>query len=697
MKTFQLGAMYWLDPNADSRRIEEDMHRIRDNHFSIIRTFIWWEKVESKPGVFDFRPQDRLYEAADKAGIRIMETLGLYLPKWLKQENFKKGIDESARRYACFDRPEVMEPMRQFVETTVRRYRHAPGLAIWNLWNEAGKTPCKCPHTLAKFARWLKDRYPTLDNLHDAWAGEYNVFSTYLPDSLEEINAPWLEDMFHYGSRGRCTSMEADYLEFVCDNLDDNLRWLRDLVRAIDPAHETHSNPNSPFANEISQGQNEWQMARSLDSISVSVHPSHFFYAVEKEASFPSAFSFCADQVRGWAGGKDAWIGELQAGTTYHKLNKYTPGPNDISHYLYHSIGRGLHGVIFWEWQSWRAGIFEVGEFGLRRCHDGGPTPRSEAAAEFGRMIQEHAEDFSQADFPAPKAAILHSMTSNRLKYLQRAAQPHAGPIDLEHNLATYGCYKALNRANIAVDFITEAQFPDGILDNYKILFLPHVEMLDAVSASYLMDFVRNGGTLWADGRCAFLDNHAFLRHMIPGHGLDEAFGAREADFIAIRADDHEPIAMDDGTALQPYRHLQTLSTAGGSSVGRCQGQTVVVRHAYGRGHAEIVGSYLTLGIQHNPDPATMDYLANVARAAGVDPKLDMTPATGVEASVLRGPRTDIIILTNHTGAAVTAILHEAYRDVSASGPEGRTVERASDAIRCPLGVFETVALFCCR
>ena len=305
--------------------------------------------------------------------------------------------------------------------------------------------------------------------------------------------------------------------------------------------------------------------------------------------------------------------------------------------------------------------------------------------------------DFTQAAFPAPKAAILHSMTSNRLKYLQRAAQPHAGPIDQEHNLATYGCYKALNRANIAVDFITEEQFPDGVLDNYKIIFLPHVEMLDAASASSLITFVRNGGTLWSDGRCAFLDNHVFLRHMIPGHGLDEVFGAREADFIAIRADDHEPIVMNDGTAIQPYRHLQTLSTAGGTGIGRCQGQTVVVHHAYGQGHAELVGTYLSLGIQHNPDPATMDYLANVARAAGVEPKLDMTPATGVEASVLRGPRTDIIILTNHTGAAVTAIIHETYRDVSASRPPDRPVLCAADAVHCPLAVFETVALFCHR
>ena len=86
-----LGAMYWLNPNYGVREIEEDMRRIRDNNFNIIRSFIWWEKVEPRKGVWDFRQHDILLEAADKFGINVMETFGLYLPLWLLKELLEKG------------------------------------------------------------------------------------------------------------------------------------------------------------------------------------------------------------------------------------------------------------------------------------------------------------------------------------------------------------------------------------------------------------------------------------------------------------------------------------------------------------------------------------------------------------------------------------------------------------------------------
>ena len=115
MKEFMLGTMYWLNPNHGRAEIEEDMRRIRDNNFNIIRSFIWWEKVQPKPGAWEFGKQDLLYEAADKYGLRIMETFGLYLPLHLQKELLAKGIDDRNKRYPCFDRPEVAGPMEEFI------------------------------------------------------------------------------------------------------------------------------------------------------------------------------------------------------------------------------------------------------------------------------------------------------------------------------------------------------------------------------------------------------------------------------------------------------------------------------------------------------------------------------------------------------------------------------------------------------
>ena len=264
MKEFMLGAMYWLNPNYGAKEIEEDMRRIRDNRFNVIRSFIWWEKVEPRKGMREYRQHDILFEAADKYGLKVMETFGLYLPLWLQKELLAKGIDDRSRRYSCFDRPEVAGPMEEFLRDTVERYKNAPALAIWNLWNEPTNPPCRCPATLAKFCLWLKRKYPTIEALKAAWLGEFQVFTTACVDSLDELTPEWLADAFEFGTRGRITPMESDWHAFTFDNARENIIWLRDTVRSIDPVHETHANPATPLSNSLHCGLNEWALAREM-------------------------------------------------------------------------------------------------------------------------------------------------------------------------------------------------------------------------------------------------------------------------------------------------------------------------------------------------------------------------------------------------------------------------------------------------
>ena len=640
--------MYWQNPKFGRKEVEEDMRRIRENNFNIIRAFIWWEEIESKKGEFNFAMHDILFEAAAKYGISIMETFGLYLPIWLKKELAAQGIDDSDRRYPCFDRPEVMHPMRNYLEQVVKRYKNAPALAIWNLWNEPSKSPCQCEHTLAKFVDWLKGRYENTDALKTAWLGEHQVFTTYCPDDIRELDVSWIQDAFRFADKGRATPMECDFYEFSTCNLNDNLKWISDIVRNIDPVHEHHANPCSPFRNGIYNGLDEWEMGKTLDSISVSVHPSHTFFAIDKVENFPTAYTFSVEEARSWADGKPAWVGELQAGTTCHHSNKYTPGPDDIRHYLWQAVGRGLDGVLFWEWQGWRSSMMEAGEFSLRRSHDGGPTERSEAVAEVGAVLRANRDLISQAERPQSQVAVLMSMTARVFKYLQTKSKPYTGELDNDHNYAVYGCYNALERANIAVDFITEPQILEGRLANYKAVFLPHVEIMGKKVADKLEDYVLNGGWLWADGRCAFLDEHVYIRQESPGHGLVDVFGCREADFVALR--DESQIIMNNGSKLTPHLFLQYLEPVGGNAVAECGGHTVIVRNRYGKGTAELNGTYFTKGLQVCKNTENMDYLVNFALAAGVSPRLKLNPEYGFEACLLAARESDFIVVTNRSG-----------------------------------------------
>lgn len=696
-KTFQLGAMYWQNPNFGQKEVEEDMRRIKNNNFNIIRAFIWWEEIERKKGEFNFAMHDILFEAAAKHNIRVMETFGLYLPGWLKKELAIKGIDDSDRRYACFDRPEVMEPMQNYIQKVVERYKDAQSLAIWNLWNEPTKSPCKCVHTLKKFVDWLKERYKNTTALRNAWLGEHQVFDTYCPDNIDEINVPWLQDAFRFAIRGRATPMEYDFIEFSTHNLNDNLEWISSIVREIDPLHEHHANPCSPIANGCNRGLDEWKMAKKLDSISVSVHASHFFFAVEEPENFPSAYSFSTEEIRCWADGKNAWIGELQAGTTCHHLFKYTPDAKDIYHYIWQAVGRGLDGLLFWEWQGWRSSMMEAGEFSLRRPHDGGPTERSEAAAKVGGILKKNEAFFSQLKRPASQVAIMISMKSKILKYLQACSRAQCQDIETDHSYAVYACFKAFERANIAVDFVTEDRILDGKLPNYKVVFLPHVEVIGQDVAAKLKEYVNGGGRLWADGRCGFLDEHVFIRAKSPGHGMDEIFGCREADFVAVRK--NAELEMNSGEKLNPYLFAQYLELTVGEARGFCNGHPIVVRNNYGKGLAELCGTYFALGLQINRDEKAMDYLVSFAKEAGVIPRLELTPEYGFEACMLNSPEGDFIAATNRSGQEMELKISPPSKYTEVICPQDDEITKTSwdsKSIKRSFKDFET-AVFICR
>lgn len=695
---FSLGAMYWQNPNFGRPEIEEDMRRIRENNFSIIRAFIWWEQLEKKKGEFNFAMHDILFDAAEKYGIGVMETFGFYLPLWLQRELFQCGIHDR-ERYYCLDRPEVSGPLRRYISEVVNRYKDAPALKMWNVWNEPTKPPCHCEHTRRKFLNWLKERYGDIDSLKQAWLGERAVFETFCPDSLEELDLPWLDDAFRFGTRGRTTPLLYDWQEFSTVNLTANVQWLVDEVRRYDTSHQTHANPAEPMSNPLLNGVDCLALAQVLDSISVSVHPSHHFGQAETEPSnYPQCFSYSVDGIRSWghATGKDAWVGELQAGTAFQHVQQYTPVANDISHYLWQALGRGVNGVLFWEWQSWRSSIKEVGEFSLRRSADGGPTERSQAAEAFGNVVNSFKETLREVQRPPSEVAVMVSKDSANFKALQTLIMKGLGDVACEHNHAVYGCYKALNRANIAVDFVTEAQIRAGVLFKYKVLYLPHVEVMGEDVARRIREFVHDGGHVWADGRVAFLDERAFLRSAIPGHGLDELFGCREDDFVAVR--DDAGIELVDGSKCRGYRHAQYLENSTGTVAGYfSNGRPAVVANRYGQGVAQLVGSYVSLGLQKFSDAGTMDFVSAFAFRAGVKPKLEINPPTGFEACILVGREYDLIVISNLAGGDAVAEISPPSSYTVATCPMDDCDENLLQGgfIRRVFRDFETVAILC--
>lgn len=662
MNEFTLGTMYWLNPNYGREEFARDCRRLVENGYSLIRLIVWWELVEEKKGCYDFSFVDDFMAEAEKTPLQVMITVGFYPPFWLTCELDAAGKNDPGR-YPPLERDEVRRPLARLIEALVTRYRNSPALAYWNIWNEPTLNMTKSRPVLEAFAAWLKRKYPTFDALRRGWRGEYPVLGLLLPESLDELDAAWLETAFRLGARGRTSAIEYDFLLFAPELLAGQVRWLCGEIRKYDTVHPTHTNLHGVNGNPVTAGRDFYRTAAIPDSISCSIHQSNdnFFQLGLRDRR---NFYLCGiDRTWSWLKGKgNAMVGELQVGTSDVHPRKYTPTPETIVAELWLAYAAGLRGVIHWEFQGWRSGTFELGEFGLRAPADGGPTPRSEAVERFARTFAAHRDRLLPAERPAAEIAILDSYRTGVYEILQWNDHRNAPDIGMNHANAVLGCYRALREANFSVEFVSDEEVAGGIPPRYRLLYLPGAVLLTPEIGARIAEFVRNGGAVWADGRTGWLDEHMYVRHEIPGHGLQQVFGVREREYRAepeeVRTETCRGVAV---TGRRMRQEFELLPGEGARIYARyADGSVAAVEREFGRGRARLWGIELSRRLRELFDPAGEEEIAGFARDCGIRPEIELP--LGVVGRVLEQENARIAVLNSFLETPLTVPLPEAWR-----------------------------------
>lgn len=669
---FVVGAMYAPSPRATGQELDDDLRRIRAQHFTAIRAFIHWEQAEAVEGAFDFALHDRLYAAAARHGVSISQTIGLYPPSWMTARLRSLGL-YSKDRYQCLDIPEFHEPCARFIQAAVRRYADHPAQGMWFVWNEPVKAPCSCVHTTEKFRRWLCARHGSTEVLRERWGRRHHIFaSVHAPRTWDDLDLSREKETFY--SEKRNYALAQDWLDFAQDNLAENVRWVSDQIRAIDTRHPVHTNPCTLLENGASFGADPWRIGAATDSLGVSAHPCHHFVrhldtADPVEFAAETAYPYLIDLTASAARGKDFWVSELQAGANLNSGQRaFSPTPHDIKAWLLHAAVRGARGLLFWLWRGW-PGAWEAGEFSLVNAVTGADTDRSRAAAETARLLSSQAALLAGLS-PAPaRVAILYSPES--LALAMREHTPRDWPVR-----ASFGCYRALWKHNIAVDFVTPAEIESGLLEKrgIRVLYIPHAKVMADSTGHAIERFVEAGGALWADAHCAQRDAHAHLHDAAPGAGLARLFGCHEEDVTVPRA----PFSLrftDDRPDCPGHLFQQSLilDAATARIVAHfADGKPAAVANNHGRGHTLFVGTYLSIGYQRDEAPAAERLIADFALHHGATPRAIVEPVgsdtpPAVELSVLRDDSRQIIAATNRAASTIRFRLrgHPALTDLA--------------------------------
>lgn len=343
-----------------------------------------------------------------------------------------------------------------------------------------------------------------------------------------------------------------------------------------------------------------------------------------------------------------------------------------------------------WQWESYLADIgrgiaqrHDLAQGCLVKPHRGAPAQRMLSVIARGTTAFEwytFGPDYSKGDSFSQSPELLEQV-ARAVRFLGRAepylygatfekkpevafVTPRSSEIwskVTDPSLAAFEnakwVYLALRHAHIPLDVISEQQLSEGMLNQYKVIYVPGPH-LHHKSANALREWVRNGGSVWTDAAGLSRDEAnqpaAEMNEML---GLSERKLETWGSVAQYRAAKLEPLteanpptaaAISWEKATVPARIArEPLSPSTAEPLARfSDGKAAVTRNRFGKGEAIVAGFWSGLtysatvrrsdfNMRSDFDPAIRDMIARTALARNVyRPAIPSDPL--VEAIALR-------------------------------------------------------------
>ena len=587
LSELHVGSEFFLNRSETRESVEKHFRLMHENGLTLARIFIIWDDIERTPGAWNFEGYDWIYDAAASNGIKVAATLCAEDPPgWMNKTSFY-------HQRANLDDPEVRSHAEVYLNKVVSRYKDHPGQGVWLLMNEPAKYHSD-PATFKAFGRWLEKKYATVDELNRRWFRPVHSFDeiTIAPDQF----AGYWRDEEEY----------LDWKEFNVDNLISTLVWIREKVETIDANHPTHFNVTDPTGD--ASGQDVWKEKTVPDILGVTMHAAWTFPPTTPEANFGELYANRLDLIGNASmadPAKPFWVTELQSGPTIYTGGfPLTVTPQDLSRWMWDSYGAGSNAVIFWLWQPRDLGT-EAGEWGLVSL-DGKPTVRLPAVKTVAEVLKKNPALANERP-QTPRVAILFNREAAVINNLDGEWQKRQD--DVAEALS--GCYLALLRAHIPARFVDIDQLKRGELSQYPVLYAPVSYALDDEGVAALKNYIKQGGTLWADGLTAWKNERGKIRPTIPG-SLTDAFGVEASDIYPVQPS--SPYSVTAQNELGGELWKLPLEGKGAEVLMRdAEGNPFAVKHGYGKGQVYYFASAVTLAYKRRNNPVVQQWIIEPA------------------------------------------------------------------------------------
>lgn len=587
-----VGTEFFLNRSETKETVDKHFKLMSENGITVVRIFVIWDDIERTKDNWNLERYQWIYDAAAKNGIKIAATLCTEDPPgWMDMTTFY-------HQRANLDNPELRARADIYLQKFVGHFKDHPGAGFWLLMNEPTKYH-EDQYTYRAFGKWLQKKYGSVDEINKHWFRPIKSFDEVHTTEKDMPNY-WLDE-----------EEWLDWKQFNVDNLIANLAWIRAKVLAIDSKHPIHFNVTAPTGD--AEGQDVWKEKAVTDILGVSMHTAWAVPPTTPEENYGELYSYRLGLIASAAFAeprKPFWVTELQSGPTiYTGQFSLTVSPQDLTRWMWDSYGAGANSVVFWLWHPRDIGT-EAGEWGLVGL-EGQQTVRLPAIKAVADVLSKNPAIASQRPQQA-RVAILWDRDAavvNDLDGKWQSRHNNNRVDDVQDALK--GCYLALMRAHIPTEYVDIDQLKRGDVNKFPVLYAPVAYAMDEATIAALKDYVKQGGTLWADGITAWKNERGKIYPTIPGH-LGDLFGVQAVEIYPVQPS--HPYSVTPQNELGGELWKMPLEVKGAEVVLRDgDGGPFAVRNGYGKGQVYYFESAVTLAYLRRGNPIVHQWILEPA------------------------------------------------------------------------------------
>lgn len=533
--TILYGAAYYneyMPADLQPGRLEKDVALMKEAGITVVRmgesTWSLWEPAD---GTFEYEWMDRVVDAMDKAGIKvIMGTPTYSIPTWMAKAHPEilarplggASVGYGMRQNMDYDNPKFRFYAERLITNMVAHYKNSPAVIGWQIDNETGSYGASNPDVFAGFVDHLKQKFGTTDALNKAW------FLNYWGEDVND----WA-DMPTRDS-ATSTSYKLEWTRWQQMRVTSYLAWQAELVRK---SRRPDQFVTQDYGSMMKSDVNELAVSKSLDV--VANNPYH-----GTQDHLDGAWQALQGDYSRSLKHANFLVTETNAQTLgWDSSGQFPPYDGQMRLDVYTDVSSGANMVEYWHWHSIHAGQETYWKGVL--SHDLEPN---RAYAEVTRIAHELKKVGPElADMKIHNdVAILYSVDSaNAISFMPFDRGESSGWVPGKaagsYNAILSQIHRSLYLDNVGTDFV----FPDVTkeeLAQYKLLIVPALYSADDALLKKISAYVHDGGYVLMTFKSGFTNENSAVRWERAPGPLHEAAGFTYQEFSNLE----HPLALKD-------------------------------------------------------------------------------------------------------------------------------------------------------